>query len=327
MRSLVPFAALSLFPFPLAAQDAPAAAAQAPAAQAPALQLPAAGSPEATALFVRACNRMLAAGSGTFRTDEEQDSAIMRGQNLPGGLSHDPPSIRGGWSSDLLWAETDDDTFATRNGATVAKTDGGWKLRARTLASGAQRPFVLSPTLLFTQLAKLPVAQQGVMNVEAGEAGGKPVAILALSFTGPTADDLALGGALPATGGAFLFGGLPGGSGAPEKTYTVDLALFVEPTSGDVLRLRAKVYEDNPMLANMRIRFGGGGGGDGDADEPAAKTPAAATTAAPVIKKGLPERTPGGTESVAYLKADFKDLGSAKPPSIDDAGKSWLGIK
>jgi len=328
MRSFAPLAVLSLLPFPLAAQDPPAAA-PAPTAPAAAMQLPAAGSPEATALFKKACNRMLAVGSGSFRSDEEQDSAMLRGHDIPGG-GHEPPSIRGGWSGDLLWGETDDDAFATRNGTTVSKTDAGWKLRARTLGSGAQRPFLLSPALLFTQLSKLDVAQQKVAHVEAGEAGGKPVAILALSFTGRTADDLALGGALPAAGGAFIFGAMPGGM-APEKSYTVDLALFVEPQSGDVLRLRAKVYEDNPMLANMRIRFGGGGegDGDGDSDTPAAKAPAAAaaTTGAPAIKKGLPERTPGKTESVAYLKADFKDLGNAKPPSIDDAGLGWLGIK
>lgn len=325
MRTFAPLVTVLASLTALTAQDPAAApaAAQAPAAD-PAIAALAADPAAATALFDKGCARMLAVGSGTFRSDEEQDSAIMRGQHFPG---HDQPSVKGGWQGDLLWGETDDDLFVVGNGRMLCKTDGGWKLRGKTLGSGATAPFLFSPAVLFRQLADLPAAQKKIAAVEGGEQSGKKVAILTVTLTDAAAQELALSGALPASGGPMLFA-LGGGGMAPEKTYTVDLALSIDPATGDVLRLRAKVYEDNPMLANVRFQVNDGNGPDDgdDAKEPAGKSDEA-KSGAPVIKKGLPERKPGKTESVSYLKVDFKDLDAGKAPAIDDKAKHWLGGK
>jgi hypothetical protein len=175
-------------------------------------------------------------------------------------------------------------------------------------------------------LQALPAGAKKVAHVEADAIGPRRVAILTLTLHGDEAQDLAHSGALPApSGGPMLHLGrmLPGGP--PPKDYTVDVALSVDPDSGDVLRLRAKVYEDDPMLANMRIQIGGPGGEEPPAaDEPA---PADKTDAQPPVKKGLPERKPGKTESVLYYRVDFKDLGRAEPPALDEGGKRWLGLQ
>lgn len=317
MRTCSPLVvALATLPFaPLFAQE-----------PAPAPALPAAKSPEAAALLAKACERMAAVGSGSFRSEEEQDAAIMRGQNLP--IGNEPLSLRGGWQGDLGWGDTDDDTFAVRHGRLITKSEAGWKLRARTLASGAPVPFLLTPSLLFQQIAALPAEARQVTHVEGADMGGKPVTILTLELTGEAAQDLALGGALPAASGGMMlsFGGMFGGQ-MPEKTYSVDLALSVDPTTGDVLRLRARAYEDNPMLANVRFQMAGDGGQD-ESEPPQPAADGAANDGAKVtIKKGLPDRKPTKTESLVYYKVDFKDLGAANPPALGDAGKRWLGLE
>lgn len=313
--------------FAIALSAAPASAQQ-PEPGKPAAALPAAGTAEATTLLETACKRMLAVGGGTFHSEEEQDPALLRGRNLPIG-NDGPSTVDGGWRGDLLWGATDTDTWCKQGGRMVAKTDAGWKLRAQTLASGAAAPFTLSPPLLFAQLQALPPAAKQIESVEAGEIGGKPVAILGLSLASTVAADFALSGTLPTpAGGPMLrMGGMFGGGDAPEKTYAVDVALFVDPQTGDVLRVRAKVYEDDPVLAHVRLQFGGGDGGEGEAAAEEATTDADAAAGKPKWKKGLPDRKPGKTESLAYLKVDFKQLGAGEAPALDAAGKRWLELR
>ena len=67
-------------------------------------------------------------------------------------------------------------------------------------------------------------------------------------------------------GGFVMIGGMLGGE-MPEKKYEVDLALFTALDSGEVLRLRAKVYEDDPMMANVRFAIAAAGDGEEPAPE------------------------------------------------------------
>jgi hypothetical protein len=294
--------------------------------------LPEPGSPAATALFAKACGRMLATSGGSFRTAETQDNAVMRnaGFAMPGGGDID---VDGGWHGDTVFARCGEgDEVVRHHGRMVAKDAGTWKLRSGKLPSGTPVPFLASPPLLFTLLHDLPPAQAPIRSVEATGQADKPQVILGLTLQGQAATDLALSGALPAVsgglGGIQMFGG--GGAALPQPDYTVDLALTVDPESGDVLRLRARVYERNEMLRNMRIQFGGpGGAGGNDAppaggDEVTDAEPAADTEL--VYKKGLPDRRLAKDVSLMYYRVDFQNLGAGNLPELDAKAKSLLGM-
>lgn len=316
----IPFARLSC---PLALTVA--LLAQDPTPPSTALALPEAGSDAANAMLLRACSTMTAATSGAFTTDTETDVAMMRGQGLPMGDQR--THLEGGWDQQQRWARTDDDAFVIRGGRMVVETDRGWRLRSGQLASGSPVPFVLQPRLLFAQLAELPAKARKVVHVEAGKVAERDVAILTLRLTGDEAEELATSGALPAGGGGgfLMLGGIFGGQ-RPEKTYAVDLALFAALDDGQVLRLRAKVYEDDPLLQNVQFRIGGAGGQGEEEPAPEDEKEEEKTTdpdKAP-IKKGLPEREPARTETMYYLRAEFSDFGKAKAPEIDANGLRWL---
>lgn len=286
--------------------------------------IPEAKSDAATAMLLRACATMTTATSGAFTTDLEEDSAMMRGEDLPFGK--DATRVRGGWDQQQRWATLDDDALVIRGGRMVVETEDGWRLRESTLGSGRSVPFVLSPRLLFAQIAELPATARQVVHVEASKVQDRDVAVLTVRLQGVEARELALSGALPGSSGGFggiLMLGGPGGE-MPEKGYEVDLAIFTAVDNGEVLRLRAKVYEEDPMMANVRIAIAAAGeDGEAPEEEEEKEEPAVERGKEP-IKKGLPERKPGKSENMTYLKADFTEFGKASAPQIDANGQRWL---
>jgi hypothetical protein len=301
------------------------------AAKPPAPALPAVGSPEAQALLDQAIAKMKAYGRGAFATTESSDLAMLRAARLPVGP--EDVEVRGGWEREVVWADADGKDYVKANGRTVAKAEGGWKLRGDKLPGGQPAPFTLDPDLLFTVLAELPAADRKVAHVEAGEVAGKPVALLSLVIDGDAARDLAESGALPVADGPggrmLVFGGM-GGMGAPEHDYSVHLALSVDPAGGDVLRFHAKVFDKNPMAGNVQIQIAGGPGGDGDdEDEVVAeeKKTGAAAGDAPQWKKGFQVKKPAKDETVTTYRVDFSKLGLAEPPALDDKAKALLRLK
>jgi hypothetical protein len=315
---------VATFPFApeLLAQE-PAATTQPPAAQAP--PLPAAESPEATALVDKALAKMLAYGRGTFKTTEQQDSAVLRNAGLPFG--NEDIEVEGGWHRGLLWGEHDGSEFLRANGRMLAKVGENWQLRGKKLGDGKVAPFTLDPDLLFTVLAGLPAEARKVVHVEAGEVTGKKVAVLSLHLTNEAASEFAESGAIPGgSGGGLMMLGGPPGMGAPEVEHDVYVALFLDAEGGDLLRCSLQVFEKNPMMGNIQIQVQGGGGDD--VDEPEDKKEDAKTNAgdAPQWKKGLPVKKPAKDESVTTFRADFKKLGMAEAPALADKQKALLRL-
>lgn len=311
-------AVLPLFLATLAAQepDAPATTG---------VKLPEARSDAATALLLRACSVMTAATSGAFTSESEQDNAMLRGHDMPFGK--ESTRVKGGWNQEQRWATVGDDSLVIRGGRMVVETESGWKLRKDSLASGAPAPFVVAPRLLFAQIAELPQAARQVVHLEAGKVQDRDVAILTLRLSGDEARDFALSGALPGgdgSGGMVMFGGVLGGE-MPEKKYEVDLALFTAVDSGEVLRLRTKIYEEDPMMANVRIAIAQAGedGEQPDDDDDEEEEPAVERGKEP-IKKGLPDRKPGKGENMTYFRVDFSEFGKATAPKVDGNGQRWL---
>jgi hypothetical protein len=107
------------------------------------------------------------------------------------------------------------------------------------------------------------------------------------------------------------------------------VALFVDAASGDLLRFSCKAFEENPMFANVQIQVAGGGGGDDEEEAPAVadKEDLPSVDGPMKWKKGLPVKKPGKTESVTTFRADFKQLGLAEAPPLDDKMKTLLRPK
>lgn len=314
---------LALTTVPLLAQAPanPAPATPAPAAPA-AAALPAAGSPEATALVDKAIAKLQAYGRGAFATRESTDSAMLRGQGLPFG--GEDTEVRGGWQRGMVWGESDDKHYVRANGRMVTKIDGKWQLRGKNLEGGKPAPFTLDPELLLTVLADAPAAARKVASVEAGEVGGKKVAMLSLALEGEAAREFVESGAVPGgSGGGFLMLGGPGME-APEIEYVVYVALSVDPDSGDLLRFATKVYETNPMMGHVQIQVAGGAGGGDDDGEDDKVEPADAPLK---WKKGLPTKKPSKEQSVTTFRADFQKLGMADAPALDDRAKALLRMQ
>jgi hypothetical protein len=306
----------------------------------PAQAPPKPGSPETQALLDKACQKMLAVGRGTFRTTEEQDNALVR-QLGRGGGSDEDGGVEGGWHADLLWARTagDGDLIVRQRGRSVVQTGKEWRIRRDKLPSGAPMPALFDPDLFFQMVRDLPAEARRVRAVEQAKVKDQDVLVLALTLEGEAAADFAQSGALPPVSmgmGGFtqivMRGGGMGGARPQQPEVTVDLGLFVEPQGGDVLRVRAKIYEKGAPGGVMRFAVAAapaGGGAvqlaapareaekeDKDTDKDSGEL---------VYKKGLPERKLGQQESSMYLKVDFADLGKAKPPELDEACKRLLG--
>lgn len=310
------FAATSLFAQEPAVPVAPVVS--------PAPDLPVAGSPEATALVDKALMKMRAYGRGAFATVENQDSAMLRGAGLPFG--NDDTEVKGGWDRGLLWGEHDGNEFLRANGRMLAKVDGAWRLRGKKLGDGKAAPFTLDADLLFAVLQSLPESARKVVHVEAAEVGGKKVAVLSLQLADEAATEFAESGAVPGSGGGFMFLGGPGGMGAPEIEFTAFVALFVDPASGDVVRCSTKVFEKNSMMGNVQIQVAGGGGGGDDEEEEAEAKEEPPAGGAMQWKKGLPVKKPAKDESVTTFRADFKQLGIVEVPALDAAVKAMLRL-
>jgi hypothetical protein len=287
--------------------------------------LPEAGSPAATALLDKAIAKMQAYGRGAFATTLSRDEALLRGQNLPFG--GEDVEVAGGWHRELVWGDCDGDRFVRANGRMLARIDDGWRLRATKLAGGRPAPFTVEPDLLFTALASLPAEARKVVHVEAGEVAGRQVAVLSLALVEDVGREFVESGAVPGGGGgpgSFLVFGPGIGMDLPQDQHAVYVALSVDPASGDVLRVASKAYQINEAMGNVHIQIGDGDDDD-DEPEPAADEPAAG--GALVWKKGLPTKKPAKGESVASWRVDFKDLGLAEPPALDDKAKGLLRLR
>lgn len=289
--------------------------------------LPAPRSSASLALLDKACSKMLALGRGTFRTAESQDNVLARRLNAMVGDAS--LKVAGGWHGDLVWGRVGEagDLLVRSRGRTAVRDGRRWLLRRDKLPSGEPIPFVLDPDLLFQVLQDLPAAARTVRDVAPATIAERPVAVLALSLTGDDASEFLQTGAIapvqPGMNRVLMVGGLGARTHPPMPDAIVDLALFVDPTNGDVLRLRVKAYEKGGLPGNVVIQVAGAPGqatGDDEDEQDPADGPL-------VYRQGLPERKLG-TWSMAYLLVDFADLGMATPPAeLDEAGRRLLGTR
>lgn len=300
--------------------------------------LPAAGTEAAATMVDQGIAKMLAFGRGSFSTSERRDLVWTR---QAGGGFDNETKVTGGWQRHLVWAEAETEHYLRHGGLMAVKTNDGWRLRGRKLASGKLAPFTLDPDLLFTVLRDLPAEVRRGVHVEAGEIDGRKVAVLTLSLDAEAAAEFAETGVVPggdgdgAFGNVFVAWGGNGNVAMPEVARTVHLALSIDPDNGDVLRFAAAIYEKNPMFQGFAqvqvVQFQAQGAGAAAVAGQEAEAPAEgageAKPAKPEWKDGLPTRAPEGNESLLTYRVDFSKLGLAEPPQFDDRAKELLRVR
>lgn len=298
--------------------EAPAAAEQAPV-------LPKAGSPEARALAAKALDKLAAYGKGTFSTSESQDQAMLRNAGLPAGATD--VEVNGGWHRHVVWGEADGREYVTANGRMMAKVDGKWRLRRDKLSGGAKAPFTLDPGYLVTILKQRSEAATKIVHVEPGKLRGKAMTLLTMKFDGDDALEFADAGAVPGVGGGFggimIMGGMAGME-PPRPELETYLVLYVDAESGDLARIKVKTYSTDEMMGRIQIAGGGGFGGDEEEEEEEEEVDANGEVK---WKRGLPRIKPAKDQSVMNFRVDFRKLGLAEMPELDDKSKQLLRVR
>lgn len=286
--------------------------------------LPEANSDEARALVSKALDKTGAYARGNFTTTEGQDNAMLRNAGLPMGAQE--TEISGGWDRTLIWAESDGSDYVTANGRMLAKVDGEWRLRRGKLAGGVDAPFTLDPDYLVAALKQLPEAARSIVHVEAGKLRGKAMVLLTIKLDQDVALEFSDCGAVPGVGGGFggimMLGGMGMGREPVRPELETYVVFYVDSESGDLARLSVKTYSTSEMMGQIQIRGGGGGGGDEEEEEEDEDQ------GGPVKwKRGLPRIKPAKDQSVMTFRADFKKLGLAEAPELDERSKALLRVR
>jgi len=301
--------------------DAPAVAEQAPV-------LPKAGSPEARALASKALDKLAAHENGSFSTSEGQDQAMLRNAGLPMGATD--VEVSGGWHQHVVWAEADGRDYVTANGRMVAKVDGKWRLRRNKLSGGTKAPFTLDPGYFVTILKQQPEAATNIVHVEAGKLRGKPMTLLTMKLEADDALEFADAGAVPDVGGGFgammIMGGM-GGMEPPRPELETYLVLYVDTASGELARINVKSYSTDEMMGQIKIAGGGGGFGGDEEEEEIEEEEEEDANGEVKWKRGLPRIKPAKDQSVMTFRVDFRKLGLAEMPELDDKSKQLLRLR
>jgi hypothetical protein len=301
------------------AQDAAPVAEQGPV-------LPEANSAEARAFVTKALDKVSAYARGNFTTLESQDSAMFRNAGLPMGAQE--VEVSGGWGRNLIWAESDGRDYVMANGRMLAKVGNDWRMRRGKLAGGIAAPFTLDPDYLVAALKQLPKAYSSVVHVESGKLRGKAMVLLTLKLDNEAALEFSDCGAVPDVGGGFggivMMGGMGLGMEPPRPELETYVVFYVNSESGDLARVTVKTYSTEEMMAQIQIGAAGGGfGGEEEEEEEEEEN-----QGGPVKwKRGLPRIKPAKDQSVMTFRADFKKLGLAEAPKLEDRLKALLRVR
>jgi len=264
-----------------------------------------------------------------FKSVESQDDAFRR--RMPFGGAAEDVQITGACCSGMVHATIgyDDDQVLFGNGRMLARrSDGDWKLRRGCLADGQPLPFVPDPALLLQVLASLPEEALKVTHVEEGTIKDAKVVTYGFSLTGDRAQDLVLSGSLPRAAGGRMMIMIGGGGGldAAKPEVTLDLAVSVEPESGQILRVHTKGYTKSELPGNVQVRFAGADGVEvGGEEEEEAAPPK--KDGPPEYSKGLPKRHVDKNTSLTEFDLTLSKHGQAKLPELAEAQRKQLGLR
>lgn len=289
----------------------------------------ASGSTE-QALLSRALTQMAALPGVAFKTIEASDQAMTRRfRDAVGGDAE--IEVSGSCCEGLIQASLnyDADEVITHAGRTVARaSEGEWKPRHGVLAGGQPMPFVFDPELFFEVLSALPAEALQVERTEQTTYKDMDLVILTLTLDGKTAREFGMTGALPRIPSPmFRMGGMD--AAMPQPEVTTDIAIFVDPKTALIHRIRCKSYEESQMMAQVQFKVAGAGGQEVDVEENSDTDDTEETDAQGnrIYKKGLPVRKLGEGTSLLDFDIAFADHGKKFTPALDANARKLLKIK
>lgn len=309
--------------------------------QPPAPAAPEQARPDPAALLEKAIQRMARTTSLRYRTTETQNSSMQRliarqagGMMVVGGGDGDK-SVQGSWQDGLLKASLnqDRDEVLLYRGRQLARNDDvDWRLRRNNLVNGSPQPFILDPGLFFEALQAIPKAQRVVRQAAEINYKDLPTQLISLSLSGEAAREFALSGALPeVTSGVSRVSfavGMGGGMAPPPPELRVDLALYIHPTTGDILKVRARCDQESNLPGNFQIRVGGAGGlpGGGEEEEEEEEVKERDDQGRRIYRRGLPVRKLDKATSRMDFTATFTQHGHPLKIQLSDRARRLLRI-
>lgn len=275
------------------------------------------------------CAKMQALSGVGFQSYEEQDSAMTRRfkNMMPAAARETEVSGRraGPW---LVADITDGEQELVLHGSRmIARESGGsWCPRRNVDVFGAPLPFVFDPALFFERIASVG-ENAGEIRTQAARWREGDYQILELTLTGEAARSVVLGGGVPATrgmGGAIMIGGPGGGLGqADVPEMTVDLAMWIDPSTGLCHRMKASSYQESSTPQGMRFEIQGADLGDENDAEKINEFDAEGNR---LYRNGLPVRAVDESTSAMHFDVELRDHGQAAAPELDDGARQLLGL-
>jgi hypothetical protein len=288
-----------------------------------------AAASEAQPGIAELATRMGALSGMSFKTLEEQDQAMVRRfrRMMPPGSRE--TELSGSSAGSWLSASLDDGEHELlfTGGRMIARlAEGEWRPRRGVTVTGKPLPFIFEPQVFFARLAGAAAAAKDARS-ESTTWREKPWNLVTVSFDEDAARDLLLGGALPRVGGGHggpIMIGAPGMGNDEPPELTLDLAFWIDPTTGLCHRIKASAYETSTMPDNMRIEFQGA---EGLEEEEDAKVEEFGADGKRIYKGGLPVRAVDGSTSAVHFEVEFGALGATEQPQLDAAARALLGLR
>lgn len=287
--------------------------------------------PEAAALLHKSLLTMQNLEAVRFKTSEEQDPALVRRfkkqmGGLGGGGAIEVEGKVAPGRTHLMLDDGGQEVVTAGSRSIARKADGAWHLHRGTLANGAALPFVLDPQQLFEVLAGLGTEARHVLGASTVKYQDREARLVTFEVTGKEGKALARTGLLPLfTGGPMMLLGPGQRPNADAAEASFDFAMWIEPGTGNILRMRTRGFRKDANGGNVQIRIGGPGGEGADDDEEEDEK-ADAKSDALTLKDGLPDR--GKRKDVSEFDFDttFMDHGKVAPLDLPKDAQALLRL-
>jgi len=249
--------------------------------------------------------------------------------------------VTGTWHEGLshIKFDGDEDDELLLAGARMLARDGNrdWCRRRGHFADGNKLSYVPDPQALLQQLSgwKLAVTKRG-----AGSFDDRPVEVLSVTLTNEQVADLFYAGSLPPAlqYGGNVFGNavqlaIGGGGGGrqapPAPNLTMDLAIALDPGTGQVFEIRGNAWAEKNGNGNMFVFRGGAGqvqigaGGDDEEEEEEEEEEEADDEGPLEYKDGLPKRSKKKL-SCTKFSLRLTQHGQAPKPTLTETQQKLL---
>lgn len=276
----------------------------------------------------KACGKMSNLQGLHYASSEEQENALTRQIGGMFGGGSNSTDIIGRWSPRTLELEIgESDEIVMHGTRMIARNDEyDWSLRRNRLADGSSMPFVYDPGVFFETMGNAIKGDLELTRFDRVVVRERPMLLLSLTIEGDLAREFAYTGALPTPsegGGMVILGGM--GGERPKAKIQTDLAIYIDPESHLIDRLRVKSYQDSPF--GGRVVFQVQGGGEDEDEDAEEEIQTIDENGNRIYKKGLPVRKIEDGQSAMSFTVRFKEHDKPTLPKLSDEARTLLRMR